>query len=145
MAMQVLASSNEKFEQLHASEDDPTATQIRALVASIFQTTVAALINANINTVAAMNESIAHVSEIQEQAVQLEVVRGAQTEDQILQLQAKHNVLKCQKQLSQDIDIEHLRYVFMSYHTNLDEAIKQNSLKVLFKALSISDEEKQRI
>jgi len=51
-------------------------------------------------------------------------------------------VLKCEKQLSQDVDIEHVRNVFMSYSTTEDETIRQSSLKVLFKALNLTDEDK---
>ena len=41
------------------------------------------------------------------------------------------------------MDIEHVRNVFMSYSTTEDDAIRQSSLKVLFKALGLSDEEKE--
>ena len=39
--------------------------------------------------------------------------------------------------------MEHARNVFIKYLTMQDEAIKQNSLRVLIKALGLSEEEEQ--
>ena len=58
-------------------QDDEMASKVKAFVANLFQTTVAALINANMNTFAAMHEQFDTVKKMEKDAATLEVVRGA--------------------------------------------------------------------
>lgn len=56
-------------------------------------------------------------------------------------MKAKMNVDKCEEKLSSIIDVEHIRNMFFAYYSSTDPAIKANTLKVLFKALEVSEDE----
>ena len=43
--------------------------------------------------------------------------------------------------MTSEIDVEHVRKQFLSYYKSTDETEKICTLKVLFKALSVSDED----
>ena len=58
-------------------------------------------------------------------------------------MQAQFNVVECEKKLTNTIDVEHIKNMFLSYHKVSDESVKANALKVLFKALELSAEEQK--
>ena len=56
-------------------------------------------------------------------------------------MQAEYNVKKCQENLTSNMDIEHIRKQFLSYYKSDNDMEKVCTLKVLFKALQVSEEE----
>ena len=58
-------------------------------------------------------------------------------------MQAQFNVQKCEKTLSSEVDIEHIKNMLVRYYSSPEADVRANALKVLFKALDFSDEEKK--
>ena len=58
-------------------------------------------------------------------------------------MQAKFNVIKCETQLTSTIDVEHIRNMFLSYFKSTDPSVRDNTMKVLLKALEVPKEDQE--
>ena len=104
------------------------------LVEHLFQNTIAVTLSTN-------QDLGKRIKDLEEEHEKFKHVSSEQSDEKLIQLQAQFNVLKCAKKLSSEVDVEHVKNMLLSYHTSEDEAVKKNSLRVLFKALDFSDEE----
>jgi len=107
---------------------------VMKLIEHLFQNTIAV-------TLATNQDLGKRIKDLEEEHEKFRNVSSEQSDEKLIQLQAQFNVLKCEKTLSSEVGVEHVKNMLLSYHTSEDEAIKKNSLRVLFKALDFSDEE----
>ena len=66
----------------------------------------------------------------------------AKSDERALQMQAQFNVQKCEKTLSSDVDLEHVKNMLLRFYRSPEADVRSNALKVLCKALEFSEEEK---
>ncbi len=111
------------------------------LIESIIQSIVFGTLKQRQELLEQNQTQIERIGQLEEDHERFKRESSEQQDEKFLQLQAQFNVLKCEKRLSSEVDIEHAKNMLLSYHTSEDEAVRKNSLRVLYKALDFSEEE----